>query len=129
MQSFMEKATDFGVDMVNLQKYLSRECHEYTISDQIKRSGTAIGASYGESRFAESDADFVHKLRIALKEANETKYWLDILKRTDYIQQDQYDKFKGDLSELIKILVSSINTTLKRMKRDKKNDDELNDIF
>lgn len=80
------------------------------LSKQLLRSGTAIGALISESEFAQSKADFVHKLSIALKEANETNYWLELLKDTSYISNEQYDQFHPHCKEIIKMLVSSIKT-------------------
>ena len=116
---FADKAMSFSVEIVNLHKQITKTYHEYIMSDQMKRSGTAIGALYGESRFAESDADFIHKLRIALKEANETVYWLDLLYNTDYIAVEKYNLLKQQLTELIKMLIASINTTNKRINNSK----------
>jgi len=80
------------------------------IFDQVLRSGTSISANVGESQFAQSPADFITKLHIALKEANETKRWLSILKESACITSAQYDSMCSDLSEIIAILVASLNT-------------------
>ena len=85
-----EKSEEFAVRVINLSKYLIGEKKEYIISKQIFRSGTSIGANVSESRNAQSKDDFINKLNIALKEADETAYWLRILKRTEYISQDQF---------------------------------------
>ena len=97
--------------MINLSKYLIAEKKEYIISKQIFRSGTSIGANVSESRNAQSKDDFINKLNIALKEADETAYWLRILKRTEFISQDQFSSLNEDVQELISILVSIIKTT------------------
>ncbi len=81
-----DKSFDFAVRIVNLSKYLTEQKREYVLSKQILRSGTAIGALIRESEQAESKADFIHKLAIALKEANETDYWLDLLHKTEYLE-------------------------------------------
>jgi four helix bundle protein len=75
------------------------------------RSGTAIGALIRESEHAESKADFIHKLSISLKEANETEYWLMLLKETDYISQKKFDSINNDIIELLKLLISIIRTS------------------
>ena len=106
-----EKSEEFAVRVINLSKYLIGEKKEYIISKQIFRSGTSIGANVSESRNAQSKDDFINKLNIALKEADETAYWLRILKRTEYISQDQFSSLNEDVQELISILVSIIKTT------------------
>ena len=102
-----EKSFAFAIRVVKLRKYL-QEKQEYDISRQLLRSGTAIGALIREAEFAESVADFVHKLSIAQKEANESAYWLDILVNTNYIEQDAYESIKHDIDELMKLLTSII---------------------
>jgi four helix bundle protein len=84
--------------------------NEYILSKQILRSGTAIGALIREAEHAESDLDYIHKLSIALKEANETEYWLRLLKETDYLDEKMYESIIIDCHELIKLLVASIKT-------------------
>ena len=104
-----EKSFAFAIRVVKLRKYL-QEKQEYDISRQLLRSGTAIGALIREAEYAESVADFIHKLSIAQKEANESKYWIDILVNTDYIEQNAYISIKEDIDELLKLLTSSIRT-------------------
>jgi four helix bundle protein len=106
-----EKSEEFAVRVINLSKYLVGEKKEFIISKQIFRSGTSIGANVSESRNAQSKEDFINKLNIALKEADETAYWLRILKRTEFISQDQFSSLNEDVQELISILVSIIKTT------------------
>ena len=106
-----EKSEEFAVRVINLSKYLIAEKKEYIISKQIFRSGTSIGANVSESRNAQSKEDFISKLNIALKEADETAYWLRILKRTEFISHDQFSSLNEDVQELISILVSIIKTT------------------
>ncbi|MCT7996315.1 four helix bundle protein [Laspinema olomoucense] len=103
-----EKSFDFAVRVVNLRKYLVEQKQEYVLSKQVLRSGTAIGALVRESEQAESKADFIHKLAIALKEANETDYWLDLLHKTDYLHEKQHQSLKSDLTELLKLLTAII---------------------
>ncbi len=108
-----EKSYAFAVRIVKLSKYLN-EKHEYVLNKQVLRSGTSIGAMVHEARYAESPADFIHKLSIALKETHETHYWLSLLKDTEYITQKMYDSIIGECEELIKILTASIKTTKSR---------------
>ncbi len=104
------KAMDFAVKIVELHKELMHKKKEREMAGQIKRSGTAIGALLCEAKFAESTADFVHKMKIALKECHETDYWLNLLHRTNYIDDKQYEDLETQNTELRKMLISSINT-------------------
>jgi four helix bundle protein len=108
-----EKSFDFAVRIVNLYKYLTNEKQEFVLSKQLLRSGTAIGALVREAEQAESRADFIHKLGIALKEANESDYWIELMYKTDYLTEKQYKSIKDDNMELIKLLTSIIKTTKK----------------
>lgn len=105
-----EKCMLFAVRIVKFYQFLCTEKKEYVLSKQILRSGTSIGANVRESRNAQSKADFVNKLNIALKEADETQYWLELLKMSDIITEDYFDTLNQDLSEIIALLVSSIKT-------------------
>lgn len=105
-----EKSEVFSKRIVRLYKYLTQQKDETIISKQIYRSGTSIGANIAESKFAQSPPDFISKLSIALKEANETEYWLKNLLYGDYITERQYTSMFNDNEELIKILVKSIKT-------------------
>jgi four helix bundle protein len=100
----------FAVRIVKLSKFLQHEKKEFIINKQILKSGTAIGALVREAEFAQSNADYISKFSIALKEANETDYWLSLLKDTDYIDTKLYDSLVFDCKELISILVSTIKT-------------------
>lgn len=104
-----DKSFAFAIRIVRLRRYL-QEKQEFDISRQLLRSGTAIGALIREAEFAESVADFIHKMSIAQKEANESQYWLDLLVSTDYIEKDAYESIRSDIDELIKLLTSSIKT-------------------
>lgn len=106
----LDKCIAFSVKINKLRKYLREEQHEYNNSDQIQRSGTSIGANYSEACDAESKADFMHKLCIAQKEANETIYWLKVLYGSELINKKCYDELMGEVEELHKILVSSVKT-------------------
>lgn len=105
-----DKSYLFAIRIVKLCRYLKAKHTEYILSKQVLRSGTAVGALLREAQFAESRKDFSHKLCIALKEANETEYWLELLKDSSYITSDMYKDIQPDINEIIKMLVSSINT-------------------
>ena len=107
-----DKSYAFSIRIVKLTQYLSQEKKEYILSKQIIRSGTAICALASESKFAQSRADFLNKLMVALKEANETQYWINLLYDTEYITQSMYDSLLKDCRELVGLLVS-ITKTLK----------------
>ena len=113
-----QKAMDYAVMIVNLHKELVGQKREREIAGQIKRSGTAIGALLCEAKFAESSADFVHKMKIALKECHETAYWLKLLYKTEYIDAEQYNEFMSQNMELMKMLIASINTKINNDKGD-----------
>ncbi len=100
---------DFAVSIINLVKHL-KENKEHIISNQIGRSGTSIGANIREAQYAHGKADFIAKLQIALKEANETGYWLELLFKTNYITEDQYKELDAVCVGLRAMLVASINT-------------------
>ncbi len=102
--------------MVNLYKFLKKEQGEFILSHQLNRSGTSIGAIIREAEHAESTKDFIHKLSVGLKEANESKYWLDLLVATDLITNKMYDSLNKDCEELLKLLISSVKTTKLRIK-------------
>ena len=101
----------FAIRIIKLYKYLSEEKKEFVISKQILRSGTSIGANISESIFAQSRMEFVSKMSIALKEASETKYWLDLLMETEYITKMQYESIADDISKIIGTLVNIVNST------------------
>ncbi len=105
-----EKSYLFAVSIVRVVQNLQAEKREYTLSKQLLRSATAVGALLREAEFGQSTADFINKLNIALKEANESSYWLLLLKDTDYIQKETFEKSNQDCKELIAMLVSSIKT-------------------
>ena len=102
---------DFALRIVKLRKYLSETKNEYILSKQILRSGTSIGANIYESEHAHSKDDFLAKLYISLKEANETKYWLELLHLSDYIDDNQYESIINDLGKIIGTLVNIIKKT------------------
>jgi four helix bundle protein len=108
-----EKSYAFALRMVKAYKFLSSEQREFVLSKQMLRSGTAVGALIREAEFAQSPADFIHKLSIALKEANETEYWIMLLKDSEYISETSFHSIHTDCVELIKLLTSIINTSKK----------------
>ena len=101
-----EKSYAFGVRTVNLYKYLMREKKEFHMSKQVLKSGTSIGANVAEAQRAQSTADFVAKLKIALKEANETQYWLRLLRDTNYLSRREFESIFADLTEILRILTA-----------------------
>jgi four helix bundle protein len=104
------KSFRFAVRIVKLYQYLCEEKKEYVMSKQLLKSGTSVGAMISESEYSESKADFVHKLGVAQKESNETAYWLELLKETEYISIKEYESLNMDAVELIKLITSSIKT-------------------
>ena len=106
-----DKSLLFAVRCVNLYKHLSDERKEYVISKQMLRSGTSIGANIREALCAESDKDFIHKLHIAYKEANETQYWFEVMLKSELINELEYTSINNDLSELFALLTTIIKTT------------------
>jgi four helix bundle protein len=112
-----EKTFAFSVRIVKLSQYLIATKKEFVISKQILKSGTSIGANVREAVNAESAADFVHKLSIAQKEADETLYWLELLVATDFLNQHEFDSMFLDGASIIKILKTIIITTKKNNRR------------
>lgn len=105
-----DKSLVFAIEVVMLCKEL-QEKKEFILSKQLMRSGSAIGALVREAEQAESSKDFIHELSIALKEANETDYWLEILMKTEYLNSNQFQEFDEKVKERIKLLTSIIKTT------------------
>ena len=109
------QSMDFAVSIINLVKYL-KEKRESIISNQIGRSGTSIGANIREAQYAHGKADFIAKLQIALKEANETGYWLELLFKTNYISEEEYKSLDSACTSIRVMLISSINTAKENTK-------------
>ena len=105
------KSYVFAIRIVNLYKILVEEKKEYILAKQLLRAGTSIGALVRESEHAESKADFIHKLSVALKEANESEYWLDILYDTNFISSQIHKSITKDNKELLKLLTAIIKTS------------------
>ena len=106
-----KKSYLFGVRIVKMVKYIRCTPKEYGMLNQVFRSGTAIGALVSEAAYAQSQADFINKLSVALKECNETLYWLNILKDTEYLNEKEYESMNTDCREVLALLISSIKTT------------------
>lgn len=104
-----KKSLAFGVRCVKFYKYL-KEKDVYVLSKQLLRSGTSIGANVRESRFAQSPADFVSKLSIALKEAEETQYWLELMNQSGIIDEKEFTSMNNDVDELIALFTASLKT-------------------
>jgi len=110
------KSFDFALRIVKLYKFLCDK-KELVLSKQLLRSGTAIGALIREAEHAESKADFIHKMAISLKEANETEYWIDLLYESNYLDKTAYKSIKPDIQELLKLLISIIKATKQNAKK------------
>ena len=105
-ENIQNKTFLFAIRIVNLCKLLKLQRKEFTLSKQLLRSGTSIGANISEAQHAQSRADFLAKMSIALKEANETQYWIKLLYQTDYLNHAQYSSINHDVDELISILTA-----------------------
>ena len=110
------KSMDFAIRIIKLRRFL-QNAKEFDLSSQVARSGTAIGALIREAEYAESKADFVHKMRIALKEANETSYWLSLLKDTHYMNEIVYQSISSDCNELVALLVCIVKSMKDSLKK------------
>lgn len=110
-----DKTAAYAIRIIRLYQYLTDVKHEQTISKQILRSGTSIGANTAESRNVQSKADFISKLNIALKEADETAFWLKTLYGGNYITERQLQSMLADNAEIIRILVKIIKTSKENM--------------
>ena len=104
------KSYAFAIRIVKLYQFLSNEKREYILSKQLLKSGTSVGALIREAEHAESKMDFKHKMSIAQKEINETIYWLELLKDTNYLTVNQFDNINKDAIEIIKIITSILKT-------------------
>ncbi|UUW09295.1 four helix bundle protein [Flavobacterium plurextorum] len=105
------KTFDFAIRVVKLYQYLSNDKKEFILSKQLIRSGTSIGAMVREAEHAESKSDFIHKFAIAQKEANETIYWLELLKSTNFLNEKEFENISSDAIEILKLITSIIKTT------------------
>lgn len=106
-----DKSYQFAIRIVNLSQFMQQDKKEFVLSKQVLRSGTAVGALISEAEFGQSRADFTSKMSIALKEANETNYWLSLLMDTNFISEKQFESLQSSCSELIAMLVSTVKTS------------------
>ncbi len=106
-----DKSKAFAVRIIKLYKYLTDKQSEYVLSKQLLRSGTSIGANIREAVQAQSKNDFVSKMNIALKEASESEYWLELLFETDYLSKEQFDSIYSDCNELNKLLIAIVKSS------------------
>ncbi len=113
------KSKAFAVRIVKLARFLQEKKNDFVLSKQILRSGTGIGANARERKNAQSKADFINKLAIALKEADETQYWLEILYESEIIEQNLFNSLNEELKEIIAIITSSIKTAKEKNEREK----------
>ena len=107
----VEKSKAFAVRIIKLYQYLRAQKREYVLSKQLLRSGTSIGANVKEAIRGQSRPDFISKMNIALKEASETEYWLELLYETEYLSKQQFDSIHDDCVELVKLLMSIVKTS------------------
>ncbi len=105
------KSRNFAIRIIGCYKFLTEEKREFVMSKQLLRCGTSIGSNTRESKNAQSRMDFLNKLNIALKEADETEYWLDLLHATNYLDDKVFESINADCVELIKMLTSIIKST------------------
>ena len=109
----VEKSMEFAVRIVKLYQYLESTKKEFVMSKQLLRSGTSIGANVREGIYGQSRNDFTSKMSIALKESSETEYWLELLSRTGYLNEQESESIKADCSEMAKILTSIVKNVKK----------------
>jgi len=112
-----KKSFKFAIRIVKLYQFLVSEKKEYVLSKQLLRSGTSVGAMIREAEHSESKADFIHKMAIGQKEINESIYWLELLKETDYLNNEQYESVNKDAIEIIKMITSIIKTTKSNLRK------------
>ena len=112
----LDKSKNFAIRIVRLYQYLCTEKKEFVLSKQLLKSGTSIGANLAEAIYGISDKDFLSKMYISLKECAETKYWLELVFKTDYLTEQQYQSINEDCTELIKLLTSSAKTMSIKLK-------------
>lgn len=122
--SVLEKSKQFSVRIVRLYKYLTNSKNEHVMAKQLLRSGTSIGANIAEGQYAVTKKDFLNKFQIALKECNETEYWLELLHNTEYLTDKEFLSIYNDCRELLFLLTSITGTTKRRLNADKANKDK-----
>jgi four helix bundle protein len=106
-----DKSFAFALRIVKVYKFLCDEKREFVLSKQLLRSGTAIGALVREAEQGESRADFIHKMSVALKEANESDYWIELLYQAGYLEQSGYQSLVADCRELLRLLTAIVKTS------------------
>lgn len=109
----MQKAQAFAIRVINAEKYLRIQKSECIMSKQLLRSGTAISALIAEAQYAQSKADFINKMSIALKEANESRNWITLLYQGNYIDKKSYDSIYDDINQIVMILISIVRSSKK----------------
>ncbi len=107
----LDRAKEFAVEIIYLCKSVKELKHESVLTNQLLRSGTSIGANLHESKYAHGTADFISKMQISLKECYESEYWLELLFRTEYINEENYKRLQNECGALRRMLISSINTS------------------
>jgi len=115
-----DKSYFFALRIIKTYKFLAQEQREFVLSKQVLRSGTSIGALVKEAEHVQSLADFVNKMNIALKEANETEYWLMLMKDSEYLDEKSYHSIHNDCCELIKLLASIVKTSKEKINKSAK---------
>ena len=118
----LDKAKDFAVEIINMCKSIKETKRESVLTNQLMRSGTSIGANIHESKYAHGTADFISKMQIALKECYESEYWLELLNRTDCIEDEAYKSIVNSCGQIRRMLISSINTVKTKKQGDKQNE-------
>jgi hypothetical protein len=113
------KSFEFAIQVVKIYQFLRDQKKEYTLSRQLLRSGTSVGAMIREAEYAETKNDFIHKMGIAQKEVNETLYWLELLYETEYLTQEQSNQLTAAATEIIKLITSIIKTTKSNLNKNK----------
>ncbi len=111
------KSYAFAIKIIKTYKFLSENKKEFVLSKQLLRSGTAIGALIKEAEHAQSKADFLNKMNIALKKANETEYWLMLLRDSEYLEEKMHNEINADCTELLRMLISIVKTTKENLNR------------
>jgi len=114
----LEKSRKFAIRIYNLYKYLCKEKNEYVLAKQLLRSGTSIGANLTEAQYAVSKKEFIVKATISLKECAETEYWLDLLKETGLINQNEYNSIIQECKKILYILIASVKTGKQKKKEE-----------
>ncbi len=115
----VEKTFDFAVRMIRLYQFLCKEHKEFVLSKQLLRAGTSIGANVSEGTQGQSKKDFLTKMNIALKEAVETKYWIRLLRKTEFLSEKQAESILQDCEEIVKILHAIVKTTKREIENRK----------